>query len=369
MKGSSPELRRSLLALFLSSALFACGDSGDGKGGDGDSRIDARAVPVQLAVAEKREVIVELYSIGRLVSRNTPSLAAEIDARVVEVLVEEGEAVQQGQTLVLLDTTRTELARREAQAEIQRLKASIANEKRRVTRYRDLKTKDVMPQERLDDAEAQLAVYQASMLAAEVRLAIAEDRLGKARLLSPVDGVVETRHVSVGDFVKNGNHMITVTDTQSMRALLPFPETVGYQLKLGQTLLLESPIDPGHIVEASVNQIRPQVGSMNRSLMVIADLENPGKWRPEATVEAAIVVERRPDSVVVPGRSVVARPAGDVVYLLESGHARQQLVETGEHGDGWVEIRTGLQAGDEVVNEGAYYLSDGAPVIEQATAQ
>jgi RND family efflux transporter MFP subunit len=365
----STEYRRVLIALVLSSILFACGDSGDGKRADDGSRSDSRTVPVQLAEAEQKEVIVELYSIGRLVSRNTPSLAAEIDARVIDVLVEEGEAVRQGQTLVLLDTTRTDLARREAQAEIQRLKASIANENRRVVRYRDLKTKDVMPQERLDDAEAQLAVYQASLLAAEVRLAVAEDRLAKARLLSPVDGVVETRHVSVGDFVKNGNHLITVTDTQFMRALLPFPETVGFQLSLGQTMFLESPVDPGHVVQAAVNQIRPQVGTMNRSLMVIADLENPGKWRPEATIEATIVVERRPDSVVVPNRSVVSRPAGDVVYRVESGLARQQIVETGEKGDGWIEIRTGLRAGDKVVNEGAYYLSDGVPVIEQATSR
>jgi len=360
---------RTLLVLILSFSLFACGDSGDGSNSGGTLHSESRAVPVQLAVAEQKEVLVELYSIGRLVSRNTPSLAAEIDARVVDVLVEEGEAVEEGQTLVLLDTTKTELARREAQAEIQRLKASIANEIRRVERYRDLKTRDVMPQERLDDAEAQLAVYQASLLAAEVRLAIADDRLAKARLLSPMDGVVETRHISVGDFVKNGNHLVTVTDTQSMRALLPFPETVGYQLRVGQALLLESLVDPGNVVEATVNQIRPQVGLMNRSLMVIADLENPGKWRPDATVEATIVVDRRPHAVVVPARSVVSRPAGDVVYLLESGHARQQIVVTGEKGDGWVEIRTGLRAGEVVIKEGAHYLSDGAPVSEQETAQ
>jgi len=357
-----------LLALILIISLLACGGSADGEKTGGASPNASRAVPVQLTLVEQKEVLVELYSVGRLVSRNTPSLAAEIEARVVEVLVEEGEAVQEGQTLVLLDTTKTELARREAQAEIQRLKASIANEQRRVDRYRDLKTKDVMPQERLDDAEAQLAVYQASLLAAEVHLAIAEDQLAKARLLSPVDGVVETRHVSVGDFVKNGTHMVTVTDTQSMRAMLPFPETVGYQLKLGQTLFLESPINPGHVLEVTVTQIRPQVGLMNRSLMVIADLENPGEWRPEATVEASIVVERRPDAVVVPARSVVSRPAGYVVYVFESGYARQRIVETGEKGDGWIEIRSGLQAGDEIVKEGAYYLSDGAPVVVQETA-
>jgi len=102
---------------------------------------------------------------------------------------------------------------------------------------------------------------------------------------------------------------------------------------------------------------------------VIADLENPGNWRPEATVEASIVVERRPNTVVVPARSVVSRPAGDVVYVSESGFARQQIVEVGEKGNDWIEIRKGLQAGDKIVKEGAYYLSDGAPVVVQETAQ
>ncbi len=179
-------------------ALAGCGgDSGD------EENIPAggRVVPVTLAVARSQEVTVTLYSIGRLVSRNTPLLAAEINARVIEVLVDEGEPVVRGQVLILLDKTTSELARREAQAEIQRLRASIANEERRVKRYRDLKTKDVMPQERLDDAEAKLAVDRASMAAAEARLAIAEDRLAKAELVSPVTGVVEKRHVSIGDYV------------------------------------------------------------------------------------------------------------------------------------------------------------------------
>ena len=108
--------------------------------------------------------------------------------------------------------------------------------------------------------------------------------------------------------------------------------------------------------------IRPEVGSMNRALIVIADVINPGYWRPEATIDARVVVERRPDAVVVPGISVVSRPSGDVVYLLESGHVRQRVVETGEILDGWVEIRSGLSAGDKVVTEGAYYLADGAAV-------
>jgi len=354
------QLARCGMLIFVSLVLLAC----SGKDADSNSPeysvAGSRVIPVRVTKAETREVLVELFAVGRLVSQNSPSLAAEIDARVVDVLVEEGDAVKADQALVLLDTTKTELARREAVADIERLKVSIANEQRRVNRYRD--TRDMMPQERLDDAEAQLAVNQASLQAAEARLAVAEDRLERTRLQSPFDGVVETRHVSVGDFATVGKPLITITDTRSLWARLPFPETVGYQLKEGLEVFIESPVAPGQIVQARIDQIRPEVGSMNRALIVIADVINPGFWRPEATIEARVVVERRAGAVVVPGISIVSRPAGDVVYLLDSGQVRQRVVEKGEILNGWIEIRKGLNAGDTVVTEGAYYLTDGAAV-------
>jgi RND family efflux transporter MFP subunit len=357
-------------ALLLTLALGSCSESDRAAKAGGPGT--ARAVPVTLMDARVREVREELYSVGRVVSRNTPSLAAEIDARVLEVLVGEGETVERGQPLMRLDTTTTELSRREAQAEIQRLRATIANEQRRVARYRDLKTRDMMPQERLDDAEAALAINRASLAAAEARLAIAEDRLSKATPLSPVNGVVERRHVSVGDYVKVGGPLITVTDTTHLRAELPFPETVGHRLRVGQAIHLESPVAPGVVVEAGVNQIRPQVGSMSRSLVVIADLENPGSWRPEATVEATLMVDRRPDAVVVPALSVVERPAGKVVYRLDAASGDrvvETVVEAGLQVGEEIEIRSGLEAGATVVYEGAHYLSDGAAISVQESGQ
>lgn len=359
-------LRRSVL-LSGCLAMAACGGSGDADSGNsGSVQRPPVAVTIQPAVTE--EVRTELFSVGRIVSRNTPTLASEINARVVEVRVDEGRPVEKGQVLILLDTTAFALARLEAEAAIQRLTASIANEERRVARYRDLRTKDMMPEERLDDAEAALAVDRASLTAAQARLAIALDRLSKTELVSPVDGVVEKRHVSVGDYVQTGGALVTLSDTVDLRVELPFPETVGHLLAMGQTLLLESPIAPGLVVESEVGHIRPQVGSMNRSLVVMTEVANPGRWRPQATVEATLVVDVRTDAIVVPAASVVKRPAGYVVYSVDSpqqGLARQRLVETGVVKNNQVEILKGLEPGALVVVEGAAYLTDGARVSAQ----
>ena len=349
--------------------LAACGSAETESASPDSGSPVVQAIPVTTARAVQQDVVDQLHSVGRLVSRNAPTLAAEIDARVTDVLVDVGESVVPGQVVIKLDTTGFELARREARAEIQRLEASIANERNRVTRYRDLKKRDLMPVEKLDDAEAQLAVERASLEAASARLAIVENRLSKTEVRSPVEGVVEARHVSVGDYVKVGEDLLTVTDMRRLRALLPFPETVAHRLALEQTAMIESPLAPGQIAQARISQLKPEVGGLSRAVVAVVDLENPGGWRPDATAVANVIVARRPQAVVIPALAVVPRPAGQVVYLLDAGKARQQLVELGEWHDDWVEVTSGLNAGDTLVVEGAQYLTDGAAVTirEQGT--
>lgn len=354
-----PPLSRILLAMAAGLVLAACGSDED------SLATDQAALAVEVVESREQDVQTRLHAVGRLVSKTAPVLASEINARVTEVLVDEGLAIETGQVLVRLDTTAFELARQEATAAIERLTVSIGNEQRRVERYRNLKTTNAMSQERLDDAEAKLASDRASLSAAKARLAIAEDRLAKAELISPVDGTVERRHVSVGDYARAADPLISVTDTVNLRVELPFPETVGHLLRPGQKIELESPLAPGEKHEAVIEQIRPQVGRANRSLVVISDIQNPGPWRPEATVRADVVVDSRPGAVVVPYSALVERPAGMVVYVLDSVDSevvRQQVVQPGERQNGWIEIVSGLEAGQLVVGDGAYYLTDGARV-------
>jgi RND family efflux transporter MFP subunit len=357
MKIEKRSIRRTLAGALVLILLAACGD---GPGVD-ESRREAIAVitaPVQVRDLESR-----LHAVGRLVSESAPVLAAEVDARVTAVRVDEGETVEAGSVLVELDDTRFALARREALAAIEGLKVSIANEQRRVTRYRDLTTTSALSQERLDDAEAKLSADRAALTAAEARLAIAEDRLSKTRLRAPFDAVVERRYVSTGDYARTGEPLLSLVDTLSLRAELPFPETLAHRLRIGQPVRLESPVAPGLQIEAAVDAIRPQVGSLNRAVVAIARVRNPGRWRPEASVEASVVVDRRPSSLVVPSVALVDRPSGRVVYVLDGpDRVRQQVVAEGERLNGITEIVSGLEAGQVVVSEGAHYLSDGALV-------
>lgn len=344
--------------LLLASGLVACGPGA----GTGESAPGDRPVPVTAEVAQTGEVRTRLHSVGRFVSEHAPRLASEVAARVEEVLVDEGEPVRAGQVLVRLDRTAFELARDEARAAILSLEVAIANGERRVARYRDLKSTNALSQERLDDAESALDADRAALTAAQARLAIVEDRLAKTALTSPIDGVVERRHVSIGDYVQPGTPMVSVTDTVALRVEMPFPETVAHQLRTGQPIVLESPVAPGVRQSARIDSLRPNVGDLNRALVAIARIENPGQWRPGANAYATVIVDERPGAVLVPVMSVVERPDRHVVYLAEDGRARERVVQPGERQNGTIEIVEGLAGGETVIVDGARYLSDGAAI-------
>jgi RND family efflux transporter MFP subunit len=115
-------------------------------------------------------------------------------------------------------------------------------------------------------------------------------------------------------------------------------------------------------VTSTISEIRPSVNPANRSVTVIVDFDNPGNWRPGASVRAELVLAVRENAVMVPQVAVVRRPAGDVVYVVKDGKAEERLVQRGQRNGDSLEIIDGLTAGERVAVHGAGFLTQGAAV-------
>jgi RND family efflux transporter MFP subunit len=317
---------------------------------------------VSTAKAGTQDVPVVLRALGQLQSRVAPAVAAEVEGRILRMVVDEGDELAAGDIIAELDAEALRLERSAARAESTRVAALLANSERKMRRAKDLHEKGFVAREPLDDAESERAVLQAQASTAAARLAIVEDQLARTLIRAPFAGRVDERLVSAGDFVRRGTPVVELATRGQMRALLPYPEDEATRLKPGQRVRLSSPIDPGHVAEGTVSELRPAIGQMNRAVWAIVDFENPAAWRPGATVFGDLEVERHAGAVVVPAASVVRRPAGEVVYAIVSGRAVQRVVSVGERLDGQVEIRSGLAAGETIALDGAAFLSDGAPV-------
>ncbi len=343
-----------LLAGLLTSA---CGnESADTNGAS------ARAVLVATTTPEVRDLPVWLESVGRVRSRSAPTLAAEVEGRITRVTVDTGDPVEAGQLLARIDASVLELRHDAALASIERLQVHIENSRRRVERLESLSARNLASQTQMDDAREQLAAFRADHKAASAQLAIIDDLLNKTNITAPVAGVIQQRLVSEGDFVNPGRPMFEITQPDSLQAWLPYPETDALKIRIGQQVLIDSPMAPGQVIPGRITELQPSIGTGSRAVMAIINLADRGDLRPGATVNGRVLVETRSNAVMVNIMSVVRRPAGDVVYVIEAGRARAIPVTTGWHDGLFVEIQSGLSGDETIATDGAGFLGDGALV-------
>ncbi|PCI39221.1 MAG: efflux transporter periplasmic adaptor subunit [Rhodospirillaceae bacterium] len=322
----------------------------------------APTTPITITVAKSTNLEVWESSVGQLEARTAPMIAAEVGGRISTIVADEGEEVEIGQVLAQLDKTDFLLAQDVVKADIKRLEYLIKARKLQTGRLRNLVRKKSATQASLDDAEAGFGALKAEMLSAQVRLKQAKRNVAKAEIVSPVSGRVDDRRISVGDYVQIGTPLFHITARDHLKVRLPFPESLSSKLRTGLPVQLISPVAPDVKVNGKITDIRPLITPENRAIDVIVDVQNPGTWEPGASVTGKVQVARHESAVIVPEISVVRRPAGTVVYVIEDGIAKQRIVKTGLRLDGQVEILTGLQAGEEVAMDGAGFLTDGGSV-------
>lgn len=321
-----------------------------------------RVTPVTVTRVSARDLEVWETSVGQLHARTAPTVAAEVGGRIIIIHADVGDPVKKGQPLVGLEKADFQLEEQAAEADVQRLQALIHAQRLKVKRLRKLVKNKSSSQSALDDADAQRGALRAQLLSSRVRLQQAQRNIQKTDIVSPVEGRVDQRLVSVGDYVKTGTALFHVTSPKKLRVRLPFPESLGRKLRVGLPSRLTSPVAPDLTVQGKITEIRPVITIANRAIEVIVDVENPGPWEPGASVTGRIRIEQRSGALMLPETSVVKRPAGEVVYLLQQDRVQQRRVQTGLRIDGEIEIVSGLDAGDELVLDGAGFLTDGARV-------
>ena len=350
-----------LLAALLVATLLT-GACGPGSSEEQNGGADAQAVLIKTVVAEARDLPIWLETPGQVHSRSAPTLAAEVAGRITRVAADTGDAIEQGQLLAETDTSTLVLQQRAAQAAIERLDVHIANGMRRVGRLEKLSARNLSSQTQLDDAREQLEAFKADNKAAVAQLAIVEDSLTKSRVVAPVSGVIQRRLIATGDFVARGQPLFEITRPDQLQAWLPYPEAVALKIRIGQQAEIFSPLTPGEHVTGVVTDLQPTIGNGSRAVMAIVDLDDPGRLRPGATLSGKVLVETRRQAVMVPNSTIIRRPAGELVYVINGNRAEARLVKPGYQEDGMIEIVSGLASGEKIAADGASFLTDGAMV-------
>jgi RND family efflux transporter MFP subunit len=357
-----------LLALLLPLLLASCGKPAPEKPRSGPP-------PAQITVTQvtSGEFEATEETLGTLEVLADPKIGAEVAGRVTQVLARTGTVVKAGAVMAVIDRGDVVLQNRADEAEVRRLEALAAQQGKLLERQQALVAKGFLSQNAGDDIAAQRAAVVAQLDAARARADSSRRNIGKTRVRAPIDGVVEVQIVAPGDYVKVGDPLFQLVAPKRLRAHLPFPESAASRLKQGMAVRLTSPSVPGRIYESRIHDIRPGIVEGSRSLDVLTDIDNDGTLRGGGTVNGTISIAAKATALTVPEQSVVLRPAGKVVYVIEADgelkKARQKAIKAGAKHAGRVEVLEGLSGGETVALDGAGFLADNAVVAIKEPAK
>lgn len=307
------------------------------------------AVPVEVATVAMAPVAEEVTAVGTLRSNESVVVRPEISGRIAAIGFAEGTRVEKGAVLVALDASVQE-------AELGQARANLALRERNIRRTEELLRDKFVSQSALDEATANLRV-------AEANVALAQARLEKTRIRAPFAGVIGIRRVSVGDYVKEGQDLVTLEDIGALKVDFRVPEVFLTRLSRGQSLAVSTEAIPGRAFQATVEAIDPLIDESGRAVVIRARLANTeGVLRPGMFVRVRLVLAERPQALVVPEEAIVPVGAEQFVFRVAGDKAERVKVETGVRRGGRVEVVKGLAAGDVVVTAGQIKLRDGVPV-------
>ena len=320
--------------------------------------------PVLITTIQAQNLPLEISerTLGSLEAVNDPKISAEFAGRVAKITVRAGELVKKGQLLAQIDPRDAQHQAAADSAEIARLNALLAQQERLVVRQTELVQKGFISRNALEDVSAQRDALKSQLDSAHAKSGLSSNNVSKTRIIAPFDGVVEEQLAAEGDYIKLGDPLFRLISNARLRAHLPFAESAAPRLRVGMPVRIASPLSPEITITGQVEDIRPSVSEGNRTIDVIARFDNPGPLKSGGSVDASVITGQKEQAVLVPEQVVVLRPAGKVVYLINDGKAKQQIIEVGSKQNGMIEVIKGLNGGETLALDGAGFLSENATV-------
>lgn len=308
-------------------------------------------MPVEVATVMKQNLADKFEAVGTIEAIEEITVVSEIDAMVTALPFAEGNNVKRGNLIAQLDDS-------QLKAEYLRAEALFLQSQATYNRIKSIVDQKAGTPQDLDDALASLKV-------AEANLKFAEARLNKSRIVAPFSGMIGSRRVSVGSFLRTGDAITELANLNEIRITFSAPERFLAELKRGAEVLVFSPVYPGHEVEGKIIVIEPIIDTDTRTVRIVARVQNPGqKFRPGMSANVSVILSERPEALTIPTEAMFASGNQTLVYVVNADSTVMPVpVTSGLQMPGVVEITNGLEPGMQIITAGHQKLFPGAKVM------
>jgi membrane fusion protein (multidrug efflux system) len=352
---SSTSLAALAAVVALTLALAAC-KGRDGGPGAGSAGAAAPAgppkmppMPVEVATAERGEMAITITAVGSFQSPETTRIAADVAGLIVYLDAPEGTLVEQGHVLAKLDPSVSKAALQVAEAHQKNAEAELA-------RIKPLFEQGVVPRSQYDNAVAELEV-------ASGQLSEAQTKLGKNEVKAPFTGVLSLKSAQMGQYVSSGDTIVQLTKIHPLELIFTVPEADAGKVKPGQRI--DGRVGRcGQPFTGKVEALDPTVNPATRTLDVQGLVSNEdGRLRPGMSARVRVTVGTAGDAVMAPRPALIQQGTRYLIYVVDAaGTVSEHEVIPGEFRLDTVEIKKGLEGGEQVIVAGHQKVRPGAQV-------
>ena len=348
----------------------AAGKNGSSKKGQQGGR-GAMVTPVGVAPAEVRDLPVYLNGLGSVEAFNTVVVKSRIDGQLVEVHFREGQEVEKGDLLAVIDPRPYQVALSQAEATLYKDKSALADAQLNAERFEGLFKQGIIPQQQNDTQKSLVGQLEGSVRSDQANVDNVKLNLVYTRITAPVGGRVGLRQVDVGNMVHaaDANGLLVITQLHPIAVIFNLPEdnlgNVSQHMRKG-TLVVEAysrddqtKLATGKLMTID-NQIDPTTGT--GKLKAVFDNNERALW-PNQFVNIHLLLEVRKNSTVVPAAAVQRGPQGTYVFVVKPDNTvDMRKVTLGIAVGNFAAITDGVSAGDKVVTDGQDKLQAGSKV-------
>ena len=353
----------------------APGATGQAQHAAGSGRRGMRSgplAPVQVATATEQAVPRYLTGLGTVTAANTATVRSRVDGQLIALHFQEGQQVKAGDLLAEIDPSQFKVALAQAQGQLAKDTATLANARRDLARYQQLVKTNLVSRQELDAQQALVNETQGTIKADEASVASAQLQLDWSRITAPVDGRVGLKLVDVGNQISSGDTtgIVVITQTHPIDLIFTLPEndiaTVLRAQKTGNPLKVEAwdRTNSQKLSEGVLLSLDNQIDATTGTIKAKARFNNQDDTLfPNQFVNARMLVATEQNAIVIPTAALQMGNEGHFVWVLNTENkVSKHLVKPGIQDSQKVVITAGLSAGDRVVTDGIDRLPAGAKV-------
>lgn len=283
--------------------------------------------PVQAATAVEQAVPRYLTGLGTITAANTVTVRSRVDGQLMALHFQEGQQVKAGDLLAEIDPSQFKVALAQAQGQLAKDKATLANARRDLARYQQLAKTNLVSRQELDAQQALVSETEGTIKADEASVASAQLQLDWSRITAPVDGRVGLKQVDVGNQISSGDTtgIVVITQTHPIDLLFTLPEsdiaTVVQAQKAGKPLVVEAwdRTNSKKLSEGTLLSLDNQIDATTGTIKVKARFNNQDDALfPNQFVNARMLVDTEQNAVVIPTAALQMGNEGHFVWVLSS---------------------------------------------------